>query len=363
MNSTEKIAHGRAAQGRAQWLALEPHPVLAILYPAQDGAEAVATGTAVLFCPAFGWEEMCSYRGRRAWARALAQAGFPAATLSLPGSGDSGGSPRDTRLLEAWTASVSGAAQWLTGATGDTRVTAVGIGLGGMLACHALAAGAPIDDLILWGVPADGRAWLRELRASARIIGSRHPEDHRPEVDPEGEHEYTGFHLSAETAHGLQALRLTDLDLPRSSDRRVLLLGRDGRAPDPALHALSIERMRELASSLHPAQVRAGAGRPTERAQSAEIELALDRLRDRGTETLLLFSQGEALHDQLRRQGVLDRLERWPNLTVETIPSRNHMFRALWLQRHVHESLDRALERVLAAKAPTLQLTRTASLP
>lgn len=607
MSSTEKIAHGRAAQGRAQWLALEPHPVLAILYPAQDVDEGVATGTAVLFCPAFGWEEMCSYRGRRAWARALAQAGFPAATFSLPGSGDSDGSPRDPGLLEAWIESVSGAAQWLTGATGATRVTAVGIGFGGILACLALAAGAPIDDLILWGVPADGRAWLRELRASARIIGSRHPEDHRPEVDPEGEHEYTGFHLSAETARGLQALRLTDLDLPRSGDRRVLLLGRDGRAPDPALHAhlercgasvtvrasdeyralmlhpqeaavpvqtiatsigwlaadappahrhrrhtsgrgralerdcvelssdggivretpltvdgptgtmfgmlsdsgeavvepapvgmvwvgagalrhtgpnrfwvetarrwaargvptaridlegvgdsegpdepvanadlytssrlletsaildelsargvaerfvlgglcsgahsslhvaleddrvagvlllnlnaffwthelaaerrtygsitalrgrgwrrlasrgVSIERMRELASSLHPAQVRAGAGRPIERAQSAEIELALDRLRDRGTETLLLFSQGEALHDQLRRQGLLDRLERWPNLTVETIPSRNHMFRALWLQRHVHESLDRALERVLAAKAPTIR--------
>jgi alpha-beta hydrolase superfamily lysophospholipase len=597
-NARETIAHGWAADERAVWLALEPHPVLAFLYTPEADAQQLG-GTAVLFCPAFGWEEMCAYRGRRAWAQALAQAGFPSATFSLPGSADSGGSPRDTSLLDAWTASVSGAARWLTGATGATRVAAVGIGLGGMLACRALAAGAPIDDLVLWGVPAAASTWLRELRAHARIIGSRHPEDHRPEVDPEGEHEYTGFLLSAETAADLEALRLTELDLPRRSDRRVLLLSRDGSAPDgslqerlersgasvtvqasdeyralmlhpqeaqvpvqaiattigwlgseappavrrrritsergralerdcieliweggtvretllrvegpsgtmfgvlsegaedgPAsvgmvwigagalrhtgpnrvwvetarrwaargvptvrvdldglgdsegpegpvatddlytpsrlretiavldhlsahgvadrfvlgglcsgaylsLHAaldddrvrglmllnlnaffwtdaltaerethssmtalrgrgwrglaqrgVSFERMRTVASSLRPARLRAGAGRPVERSQSADIEQALDQLRARGTGTLLMFSRGEALLDQLGRQGVLDRLGRWPNLTVETIPSSNHMFRALWLQRVVHKSLDRALERVLVA--------------
>jgi hypothetical protein len=579
------------------WLALEPHPVLAFLFTPEADAQPEAGRTAVLFCPAFGWEEMCSYRGRRAWAQGLAHAGFPAATFSLPGSADSGGSPGDTSLLDAWTASVSGAAGWLTGATGAARVAAIGIGLGGMLACRALAAGAPIDDLVLWGVPAEGSTWLRELRAHARIIGSRHAEDHRPEVDPDGEHEYTGFRLSAATARDLEALRLTDLDLPRRTDRRVLLLGRGGSPPDSSLqerlersgasvtvqasdeyralilhpqeaqvpaqtiaatrawlgaetapaqrrrrftsergraleradielewdgatvretplrvegpggsmfgvltegtedgaasvgmvwigagalrhtgpnrvwvesarrwaargvptvrvdleglgdsegpegpvptddlytpsrlrqtiavldhlsaqgvadrfvlgglcsgaylsmHAaldddrvrgllllnlnaffwtdaltaeretyssmtalrgrgwrglaqrgVSLDRMRTVASSLRPARLRAGAGRPVERSQSADIEVALDQLRERGTETLLLFSRGEALLDQLSRQGVLDRIGRWPNLTVETIPSRNHMFRALWLQRAVHESLDRALERVL----------------
>jgi hypothetical protein len=123
-----------------------------------------------------------------------------------------------------------------------------------------------------------------------------------------------------------------------------------GRAwREVARNGVSLERVRTVATKLHPARLRAGAGRPAERSQSEAIELALDQLRDQGTETLLLFSHGEALHDQLRRQGVLDRLERWPNLTVETIPSRNHMFRALWLQRLVHESLDRGVERVVAA--------------
>ena len=64
----------------------------------------------------------------------------------------------------------------------------------------------------------------------------------------------------------------------------------------------------------------------------------------------MLHSEGASLYDQLVRQGALDQHERWPNLTVEQIPSRDHTFRALWLQRHVHESLDRALDRVLGGR-------------
>jgi hypothetical protein len=598
VGSTERAGRGRSAQGRARWLALEPHPVLAFLYEPPE--RPAAGGTAVLFCPAFGWEEMCAYRGRRAWAQALAQTGHPAATFSLPGSADSGGSPRDPGLLDAWTVSVSEAAEWLAAATGAERLAAIGIGLGGMLACRALAGGAPIDELILWGVPASGRRWLRELDAYARLIRSRHPEDYRTSADPEGDREYTGFLLSAETARELERLDLTELEVPAGRDRRVLLLGRDRTPPDRALrehferagasvtvqatddyaalmlhpqealppaatiaktlawlaqdgparrppagapatmlalerrsielpweggavretpvrfegpqgamfgvlsqsaeresapapvgvvwigagalrhtgpnrawvesarrwatrgvptvrvdllglgdsegpdrpasndelyapgrlretltvldqlnaegvaerfvlgglcsgaywslHAaladervagllllnlyaffwsdplvaerlthgsmsalrgrgwrrlarrgVTFEQMRAVASNLRPARLRAGAGRPAERAQSADVERALDRLRDLDVQTLLLFARGEALPDQLRRQGVLDRLERWPNLTVETFPSHNHMFRALWLQRHVARSLDAALDRVLDA--------------
>ena len=584
--------------GRVAWLALEPAPVLAFLHQSENGVD--NPRTAVLLCPTFGWEEQCSYRGLRVWAQMLARAGYPAATFNLPGAGDSGGSPRDPGQLDAWTAAVSRAAGWLSGATGTDRVCATGIGLGGLLACRAIAAGAPIDDLILWGVPAHGRMWLRELRAYAGMVASRRPEDHRPEIDDEGQLEYVGFVLTDETAGQIEALRLTDLDVPDAGDRRILLLGRDGIAPDarlrehferagaavsvsdtddysaltldpqqaqaplatiakttawlsgaaaspappsrpgahrgrpsepasstielpwngaavretplsfegpggemfailsegvgidPApvcavwlnggalrhtgpnrawveaarrwaargvatvrvdlggigdsegqegcvtnpdlyaplrtretlaiveqlserglpdryvlgglcsgaywsLHAalederiagmllinlyafawsealvaerdtaesltvlrgygwrrlahgdVTMRHVRAVASSLRPTRVRASASHPVERGQSAQIEQVLDTLRDRGTEALMLFSRGEGLYDQLRRQGVLDAGERWPNLVFEEIPSRDHMFRALWLQRRVHASLDRALERVIA---------------
>src|SRR5579884_2112890 len=199
MSSTEATTvGGRALSGRAVWLALEPHPVLAFLHLPDRPTDGGRGQTAVLLCPGFGWEEMCSHRGRRVWAQALARAGYPAATFSLPGSGDSGGSPREAGQLGTWIASVGQSAEWLIEATGAERLAAIGIGLGGMLALGALAAGAPIDDLILWGVPARGRAWLRELRAYAEMVASRRPEDHQPENDPEGEHEYIGFYLGAE---------------------------------------------------------------------------------------------------------------------------------------------------------------------
>jgi hypothetical protein len=108
-------------------------------------------------------------------------------------------------------------------------------------------------------------------------------------------------------------------------------------------------QLKTAIASIRPARLRARSGHPVERSQAARIDAALDRLRDQHTEALLLLSRAEGLYDQLSRLGVLDRLERWPNLSVEQIPSTDHMFRALWLQRLVHESLDRALDRVLSS--------------
>ena len=57
----------------------------------------------MLMCPPFGWEEMCSHRGRRAWALMLASLGYSTARLDLPSTGNSGGLPSDPGRLDAWT--------------------------------------------------------------------------------------------------------------------------------------------------------------------------------------------------------------------------------------------------------------------
>lgn len=201
-----------------------------------------ARGPAVLFCPPFGWEEVCAYRSLRWWANRLACEGYGALRLTLPSTGDSAGDPRDPDRLGAWVAAVTTAATWLRAEPRAQRVVALGIGLGGLLARLAAAGGAPIDDLVLWGVPPRGRAHVRQLRAFSQLERALFFEGlESPPPLPSDELEAGGFLLDAETLGALEALDLTKLDLPAAPGRRALLLGRDG-LPVNAELAASFER-------------------------------------------------------------------------------------------------------------------------
>jgi pimeloyl-ACP methyl ester carboxylesterase len=218
--------------------------------------------TAVLLCPPFGWEDMCSYRIRREWAEHLARAGHTTLRIDLPGSGDSGGDPNDPRQLDAWTQAVDEAVRWLRrplgltaaglagaggeagagGLAGATRVAVIGIGLGGMVSCRAALGGAPIDELILWSVPARGRTLLRELRTIsafevANVIDDGELTSSNEPVD-DGTLVINGYLLSAETVVGLERLDLQGLESSMQATRRALLLGRDGLKVDKALPAV-----------------------------------------------------------------------------------------------------------------------------
>jgi hypothetical protein len=91
--------------------------------------------------------------------------------------------------------------------------------------------------------------------------------------------------------------------------------------------------------------------RAAEREQKLITVTALDTLRAQRVQTLLLLGRTEPLLSQLERQGVTEQLERWPNLTLERAPSRDHMYRALWFQRWVYSTLDAAVDRAVASLA------------
>lgn len=211
----------------------DPDPAFATLHrPVLDRR----VGTAVLLCPPFGWEEVCSYRGLRFWATRLALAGHPALRLTFPGTGDAGGDPRDPDRLRAWTASVTAAADLLRSEAGGGRVTAVGLGLGGLVACLAAARGAAVDDLVLWATPSRGRSLVRALRAFSKLESAGFYEGlAAPPAPAEGDLDAGGFVLTAETLAELEAVDLRQLQLPAPVGRRALLLERDGLAPDEAL--------------------------------------------------------------------------------------------------------------------------------
>jgi hypothetical protein len=138
-----------------------------------------------------------------------------------------------------------------------------------------------------------------------------------------------------------------------------LVAERDRRATGHALRSGLIDRVRSgrlnaqlvrrAVRSFRPGRPGRGRHGSIERAQTPKVDRVLDRLRDQGTQILLLLGQGEPLYEQFEREQRLGAMDRWPNVTLERIPSRDHTFRALWLQRHVADSLDRAIERMLSS--------------
>ncbi len=237
-----------------RYLGPAEEPVFAIFHPAAN-----PSGTAVLLCSPFGWEDLCSIRSRARWAAQIAGAGRPALRFDLTATGDSGGSPRDPRRLDSWTSSVTSAAAWLRETTGCGRITAIGIGLGGALALRAAQQGAPIDDLVLWAVPARGKSLVREMRAFARLNAVIDPDqgpgggagagDPEPAVLADGALEVGGFLISSETLQALEAMDLCAAGLPPRAGRRSLLLERDGMPVDRRLHDYLASQGVELATA------------------------------------------------------------------------------------------------------------------
>lgn len=222
------------ATGAGLFISAEPGPVFAYLHE-PTGA---LSGTAVLLLPPFGFSDVCSYRSRRNWADALASRGIPTVRTDLPGTGDSAGRPRDPQRLEAWTSAAGEIAAWLRQRTGCPRIVAFGIGLGGLVACRAIAQGAAIDDVILWGVPTKGRSLVRELSALARMEASAasapDPEAEQGALE-EGDVAAAGYLMTDATVRALRSLDLTELLRPGRAPSRALLLVREGQRQDPAL--------------------------------------------------------------------------------------------------------------------------------
>ncbi|HEU4973484.1 MAG TPA: CocE/NonD family hydrolase [Baekduia sp.] len=226
-STTERVIP--AGEVEPVYLGASPHTMLGLLHPSAAGGGRVP----VLLCPPFGFEDVCSYRARRAWAQDLAARGHRVLRIDLPGTGDSAGGPRDAGLVRAWVDGVGAAARWLAATAETDRVAAIGVALGGVLARAAAAEGAPIGDLLLWGTPAGGSRVVREIRAFSRLERT----SSAGEGVPDGALVSGGYLLAAETMADLKALDLTALDASPAPGSRALLAGRDDAEPDEALAA------------------------------------------------------------------------------------------------------------------------------
>jgi pimeloyl-ACP methyl ester carboxylesterase len=210
------------------YLPVGRHSVAAIF---QAARKAVATSTTVLIVPPFGWDDQTSYRPRRDWSLALAEAGFANLRIDLPGTGDSSGTAEDKDLVDAWTTAVGAGVDWLRN-TGAARIAVIALGSGGLLTLQAIERATVVDDLVLWGMPNTGRALIREIKAFGRLEQFQTGE---PTEDMPADELCAGGHMLAQqTLADLSALDAKAL-IGAGAPARALVLGRDGMGPDGAL--------------------------------------------------------------------------------------------------------------------------------
>lgn len=206
------------AGGTAFWLPTGDVAIAAVLHSPPRAP--LATG--VLLLPPFGWEETASHRAVRRWADQLAVEGHPVLRFDWPGTGDSSGDGTVPGQLAAWQATVAAGAGYLREHAGCARVAAVGLGLGGLV---GLTKADEIDDFALWGTPTTGHAAVRQLRATASLLGSAGAEH-----DGDDTLWVFGYPLAASFRTELEQLEVAQLHLTRPG-RRILVFDRGHDAP------------------------------------------------------------------------------------------------------------------------------------
>jgi alpha-beta hydrolase superfamily lysophospholipase len=86
-------------------------------------------------------------------------------------------------------------------------------------------------------------------------------------------------------------------------------------------------------------------------ARGAEVVSVLREWLATGQRGTFVFSEREAMYDELVSSGAMALLEQSPNVTLERIAVHDHTLRPNWAQQQAHQALDRALQRELASDA------------
>jgi alpha-beta hydrolase superfamily lysophospholipase len=180
---------------------------------------------AIVLCPALGYEYMSAYRTWRILAERLAALGFDVWRFDYDGTGNSSGDCDDVDRVGAWLRSIAMVIAEARGLSSSPRLALVGLRAGALLALRAAAADGDIERLVLWSPFASGRAYVRELKATARL--SHLGEGAAPD---ESAINAEGHLVTRDTAEALASWTVESVDTRPA--REVLLLDRDDRSLD-----------------------------------------------------------------------------------------------------------------------------------
>ena len=179
LGSRDRRSARRGASIRPLYLEAEPHTVFGLFHPARARGDGPRS---------------CSARrsaGRKPAPTAPAWSGPATSRNVVTHPADRpAGHRRQRRDAEERAASAgprrASSLRWTGCAcTSPTcRSPLIGIELGGLLALLAVAAGARIDELVLWGTRSKGSAWVRELRAMGSLEPAPGAMQRAPEPPP-----------------------------------------------------------------------------------------------------------------------------------------------------------------------------------
>jgi uncharacterized protein len=174
--------------------------------------------SAVLLCYPFGDEYMRTHKAMRQLTLQLAKAGAHVLRFDYFGTGDSAGESEDG-TIEQWLEDIAVAADELKEAAGVSRISMVGLRLGGTLAALAAAARTDVDDLLMWDPIVDGKSYFREL-----LIQPEYLRGPSPVTPPRADETVgaAGYPVTPALRAGLENLDLCNA--PLRGPRRVLLV-------------------------------------------------------------------------------------------------------------------------------------------
>ena len=182
ISATRPSCRGRMTAGRdsGRGVRTTSHPVaiggcFAWLHQAtsRTTGRTANVNTAVLLCPALGWDGLHAHHGFRLLAGQFAAAGYPALRMQYLGTGDSADLPENGSATpwETWRQCVNQAADWLRDITRAQRILLVGLRFGATLALAVAEGRADVAGVALLAPVLRGKSYMRQLDMEARLEG------------------------------------------------------------------------------------------------------------------------------------------------------------------------------------------------
>ena len=164
----------------------------------------------VVLCSPWGFEDLTIRKGWRLLAEAIAAAGFPCLRFDYPGTGNALGSATDPADIGDWVRAIDAAADLLKANSAATTLVLIGQSLGAALAVEAARRRTDVVGLQLIAPVVKGRAYVRELAATAKLVADRI--GIALELAPDEGLSVLGFSLSPAMVAGVKTLDLAALD-------------------------------------------------------------------------------------------------------------------------------------------------------